>query len=744
MLSLTAALALIASLQAGPAQPAGMVWGQVRSESSGTPLRYAVVEIPLNGRDDLRTSTDENGIYILRNVPAGRRVVRATHIDHAPLDVQVSVSSGGRLSLDFALRLRPLQLPVVFARAAAIPTTRTDSTPGAIGALGPASVHVLEASPGIAELGLGEMTRAIPGYEPIDPSDVLYVRGGQADMKLVLLDGAPVYAPFHLGGLIAALDTDWLGTANLYLGGAPARFDGGLSYIMELESRSARTGRVHTEVGADMLSARGRIEGPLPNDAGFLIAGRAVHGFGAEPFFSDAFPYRYGDAIARFDASLGDGEISLTGFWNEEGIQLDSTSRADGETAWGNRAASLRYRTPLLGGNALFTLSGGTFETSLPIGGIRPLMTTAQSSRSRFAADFERMAGPVRLAYGASVDRMTFDYNAAVRGAEEDSVLLRARGEGDTGGAYVDAAFNLFRGLRLRAGLRGDRFQLIDDMRFAPRISLTLALGQHAAITVAGGRYHQYVRAPEDEIIFVGSVVHDGIATPPLSVARASHLAMHLAQDLGDAMVLALEGYYKAYDGLPSAISETAEASGVELWVRRNGERIQGWLGYSLGWVWSNDGDDRYAADARRFAGRHLISAGIGGPTFGRGAFDVRVSYGSGLPYTAIPEPDNAAPVFSTTRGLEPTVHTEVAAIPSTSGDQPDRPYLRIDARVEHTWSGELNGAVFDVTPYLKLLNALNRRDAIFYHYDRTPTGTELKPLASLPVLPVLGVEWRF
>ena len=739
-----AVLALVLSLQAGPAQETGLVWGQVRSETSGAPLRFAVVEIPLSGRDDLRTSTDENGIYILRNVPAGRRVLRATHIDHAPLDVQVSVPSGGRLSLDFALRLRPVQLPVVFARAAGIPTTRADSTSSGIAGLGPASVHVLEASPGIAELGLGEMTRAIPGYEPIDPSDVLYVRGGQADMKLVLLDGAPVYAPFHLGGLIAALDTDWLRTANLYLGGAPARFDGGLSYIMELESRSARTGRVHTEVGADLLSARGRIEGPLPGGAGFLIAGRAVHGLGAEPFFADAFPYRYGDAIARFDVPIGDGGIAITGFWNEEGIQLDSTSRADGETAWGNRAASLRYSGRVLGANALFTVSGGTFETSLPIGGIRPLLTTGQSSRARVAADVERTAGPVRIGYGASVDRMTFEYTAAVRGAAQDSVLLRAEGEGDSGGAYVDASFNVLRGLRFRAGLRGDRFALIDDMRFAPRVSLTLALGQHAAITVAGGRYHQYIRAPEEEILFVGSVVNDAIASPPLTVARASHVTMHLAQDLGDAMVLALEGYYKQYDGLPSTITDRAEASGVELWVRRNGDRVTGWLGYSLGWVWSDDADDRYAVDARRFAGRHLISAGITGPTFGRGAFDVRVSYGSGLPYTAIPEPDNAAPVFSTMRTLDPTVHTEIATIPSAANEEPERPYLRVDARVEHTWSGELNGAVFDVTPYLKLLNALNRRDAIFYHYDRTPTGTELKPLASLPVLPVLGVEWRF
>lgn len=742
MLSVAAVLALAAVLQGQVPEP-GLVWGQVRSETSGAPLRFAVVEIPLSGRDDLRTATDENGIYILRNVPAGQRVLRATHIDHAPLDVQVSVPSGGRLSLDFALRLRPVQLPVVFARAAGIATARTDSISSGIGGLGPASVHVLESSPGVAELGLGEMTRAIPGYEPIDPSDVLYVRGGAADMKLVLLDGAPVYAPFHLGGLIAALDTDWLRSANLYLGGAPARFDGGLSYIMELETRSARTSRVHTEAGADMLSARGRIEGPLLRDASFLIAGRAVHGLGAEPFFDEAFPYRYGDAIARFDAAVGNGELALTGFWNEEGVQLDSASRARGEAVWGNRAVSLRYRGVVLGTNALFTAAGGRFETALPIGGIRPLITSARSTRARFAADFERAAGPVRVGYGASVDRLTFDYTAAVRAVGADSVLLRARGEGDSGGAYVDASFNLLRGLRLRAGLRGDVFALIDELRFAPRLSVTLALGQSAAITIAGGRYHQYVRAPEEEIIFVGSIVHDSIATPPMTVARASHVTMNLAQDLGDAMVLGLEGYYKQYDGLPSAISDRAEASGVELWVRRTGERINGWLGYSLGWVWSND-VDRYDPDPRTFAGRHLISAGVTGPTFGRGAFDVRVSYGSGLPYTAIPEPDGAPPVFSTMSGPDPEASAAVASIPSTPRDQPEQPYLRVDARVEHTWSGELNGAVFDVTPYLKLLNALNRRDAIFYHFDRTPAGTELKPLASLPVLPVLGVEWRF
>ena len=741
MLSFVAVLALAAAVQLPTAEP-GLVWGQVRSEATGAPLRFAVVEIPLAGREDLRTSTDENGIYILRNVPAGRRVLRAKHIDHAPHDVEVLVPSAGRLALDFALRLRPVLLPVVLARASGLTGARTDTTSSGAAGLGAAAVHVLEASPGVAELGLGEIARMIPGYEPIDPSDVLYVRGGAADLKLVLLDGAPVYAPFHLGGLISAFDTDWLRTANLYLGGAPARYDGGLSYIMELESRSARTSRMHAEIGADMLSARARAEGPLAAGVGYLIGGRVVHGLGAEPFFRDVFPYRYGDALARLDLPIGDGMLSASGFWNEEGVRLDSTSRAQGEAVWGNEAGSLRYRSEILGAEAVLTLSGGTFRTTLPIGGIRPLVTTARSTRGRVAADFERGFGPLRVGYGASIDRMTFDYSAAARAPGPDSVLLRAHGEGDSGGAYVDAAFNVFSGLRMRAGVRGDAFALIDEVRFAPRLSMTLALGERAAITIAAGRYHQYVRAPDEEIIFVGSVVRDSITTPTMTVARSSHVAVQLAQDLGDAMYLGLEGYYKQFEGLPSATSDHADASGLELWVRRETERISGWLGYSLGWVWSSD-QGCCEPNPRAFAGRHLISAGITGPTLGNGAFDVRIAYGSGLPYTAIPEPDGAPPVFSRD-GMDPNVVAATATIPSAPRDEPEQPYLRIDARVEHTWSGHLQGMAFDVTPYLKLLNALNRRDAIFYHFDRTPAGTELKPLAALPVLPVLGVEWRF
>jgi hypothetical protein len=152
--------------------------------------------------------------------------------------------------------MRPFKLDPVTARVNPLPTGLRDTVSALVPEIGTATVHVLEATPGMAELGLADAAREAPGQEPIDPSDVLFVRGGAADLKLVLLNGAPVYAPFHIGGLINALDPGLLRSATLYLGGAPARYDGGLSYVMDLETRSGRPNLPHLDVGFDMLAAR--------------------------------------------------------------------------------------------------------------------------------------------------------------------------------------------------------------------------------------------------------------------------------------------------------------------------------------------------------------------------------------------------------------------------------------------------------------------------------------------------------
>jgi hypothetical protein len=730
------ALAFAAAFQP---QPGSTIVGRVRSDGSGAPLRYALVEVVRRaGEPRIAAQTDARGYYVLEDVPTGRLLLRATHIDHAAHEVELIVSSSTRLYHDFELSLRPVQLPVVNARALMLITPRTDTIRYAAPDLGTAGVHVLEATPGVAELGLAEAAREIPGHEPPDPSDVLFVRGAEADLKLILLNGAPVFAPFHIGGLITALNTDMLRSATLHVGGAPARYDGGLSYVMDMETRQGRGGRARAELGVDMLSARFVTEGPITDRVTYMLGGRGVHGLGALPFIDEAFPYAYGDGLGRVDVDFGKGHsLTLTGFWNRETVRFDTAATFRDGANWGNAAGSVRYHGDMAGGEALVTFGVGDFQTRVPLGGTQPLVSEGSSRRVRVSGDFTRTLGDTRLYFGGSFDRLLFENRVWAQGdSPDEAVALDA--VGSVAGVYTEAVFSPVKRVRLRGGLRADVFSIDFEPRLAPRLAASFALGDRASLTLAGGRYRQYVRASDPSRSSVNATVPDK-PPPPMAVAEASHYVLALDQAIGEKLGFAIEGFYKTFSGLPEEDGrDEAQASGIDLFIRRGG-RVSGFFGYSLAWVWYTP-EDRPFAKGRSFAGRHLVSAGVNAPIVGNGTFNINVAYGSGLPYTAIPEPELSTPVFGVafrpaSSASEPAAATAIA---------PDEPYLRLDAQIQRTWQADWFGVVFAVTPYVKVLNALDRRDALFYHLDRTEAGTDLRALASLPVLPVLGMTWRF
>lgn len=734
-LSLLSALAL----QQGPT---ATVRGQVRSEGTNSPLPGAVVEIVSAISSQIAT-TDSSGSYILKNVPIGRRQLRATHIDHAPLEVEIIVSSNTQMALDFALELRPVRLPAVTAHALSW-KANTDTMTVNAAALGQASVKALEATPGVAELGLASATREVPGQEAPDPSDVLYVRGGTTDLKLVLLNGAPVYAPFHLGGLMNPLDGDLMRAARLYIGGAPARYDGGLSYVMDLETRAGRGQQSHATVGVDMLSSRTVLEGPMTSGSTYLIGVRSVHGLGARRFVADPFPYGYADGIARFDLNLGDSRITAAGFWNQESVMMDSMSSGGSSehAQWGNTSGSLNFRGGILGADAEITVAGGRFETQLPIGGVRPIVTNGLANRVRMSANFTHTYGPVNAQFGASYDKQHYEYHAWPQTSSRDSLLLRSSALGDIYGFYLDGQYHPVKRLTMRTGVRADVFSTRGKPLFAPRLSATYLLTDKASVTVAGGRYRQYVRAQTGSG-FVGTPVTDTISRPTLEIANASHLVVSLDNDLTQGVRLTLEGYYKAFDGLPSDEDKKTNSSGVDLWIRRGAGGVTGWIGYSLAWVWTVDAGTTADYRARAFAGRQLLSAGASGG-IGANRFDLRIAYGAGLPFTAIPEPEASPPVFTL---IKPGTGAPGASVPDdnfTYPVPPDEQYLRIDAELSRTFVADVRGFAFEVTPYFKVLNALDRRDALFYHFDRSQQEPQARPIAALPVLPVVGFEWRF
>ena len=738
--------------------PAGVIEGVVRTHE-GThvrPLPYAIIQVSIPGKQRV-TLADSLGRYRIEEVPQGTVRLRVSHVAHRSARVTVAIPDGGTVSLDIDLEWSPLALqPIrVLADRLAPPRNpaRTD-TP-----LPTLEVMALGVSPGLGETGLGEAAAALPGNDPADPSDVLFMRGSTTDLKLVLLDGAPIYTPFHLGGLLSSFDASALGAAALHTGGAPARYDGGLSYILDLRTRAPQRDRLHVRGGLDLISANIAAEGPIGRRVSFAASSRSLHDYGAAILGGGHTPYGYRDALGRIDTRLGGSHsLSATAFWNRESVLLNLTRNDASPGAafaipksatWGNHALVLAYRGRL-GDVALdATASASGYQAELPL---RPsqdsptpaadndgLLAGAETGRLRLALDGSAPLGRSRLRFGAVLDRTETVYSARPFTDVGTGTGVARGAEGLATGVYLDGVRNLAPGLDLRVGLRADAFSTERGVRLAPRVAFLWSLSGEALLTVAAGRYHQFSRASDQQVDF--TVAGGTLAAPAgtlLSVATADHVAVSLDQALTSRVHLGIEGFWKGFTGLGAPGGEVLHNSGVDLQVLHESAPVTAWLGYNLSWFWS--GGSGFGGTSN-FAGRQLLSAGLRGSDDARTGGAVTVSYSAGLPYTSIP--------FGS-RGNQDVTAAEATALPAGLAQEdpafsgrPDDGFLRLDVELFTRFTARISGHEFDVRPYLRVINALDQRDALFYYFEPW-RDEELRPLAQRSLLPVLGVEWRF
>jgi hypothetical protein len=272
-------------------------------------------------------------------------------------------------------------------------------------------------------------------------------------------------------------------------------------------------------------------------------------------------------------------------------------------------------------------------------------------------------------------------------------------------------------------------------------------LTDEAALTLAGGRYHQYSNVAAGQIERTLGPKAPGEARDDpfpvqLSVGSADHLAVSLDQILTPELRLGLEGFFKKFSGVAGTAENSLNASGVDLRVARDGPSTSGWLGYTLTWFWASDG--LLENDNSPFSGRHLLSAGLTTSLTDRAGLSLRASYGDGLPFTSVPVFGDGipAPALDADEVVEVRGDQVLNAAPDLTVG-PDEGFLRLEVELFGNWSPTLSGRTMQLRPYLRVLNALNRRDALFYHFDPwRQEGPE--PLADLPVLPLVGLEWRF
>ncbi|WP_370480253.1 TonB-dependent receptor [Tamlana flava] len=167
------------------------------------------------------------------------------------------------------------------------------------------------------------------------------VRGGAADQNLILLDEATIYNSSHLFGFFSVFNPDAIKDLRLFKGGIPARYGGRVSSVLDIYQKEGNSREFHANGGIGLVSSRLLAEGPLKKDQGsFLFGGRSSYAHLFLPLFDiDNVAYFY-DLNTKLSYKLNDrNNIYLSGYFGRDVFSIQDTF----ENTYGNSVLNFRW-----------------------------------------------------------------------------------------------------------------------------------------------------------------------------------------------------------------------------------------------------------------------------------------------------------------------------------------------------------------------------------------------------------------
>ena len=310
-LSSLAALALTAQAATIP------VSGIVRDADSGAPLSRVVVSIPQLQREIL---TDDDGRYTF-DAPPGTVHVSVRRFGYSPQSFDALVPAQGALSIDIVLQRDPILLePIEVTAPAAMPLNGGGSFPDR--RFSPNDVRLSPFTPepdALRALGGAEVT-----LDPESPSG-LHIRGGASDQVGYLLDGIPVFSPYHTGGSFGVWNPDALASIDV-VGASPLHTaPEALSGVVSAHTR-APGATLESRGTVSATQARAEINGPIGRSgAGYLAsAGTAFPGLALHNTEASHLNGNNVDWLAKVETPLFGGGARVIGYGSRTDLDVSA------------------------------------------------------------------------------------------------------------------------------------------------------------------------------------------------------------------------------------------------------------------------------------------------------------------------------------------------------------------------------------------------------------------------------------
>jgi len=621
-------------------QQTGNLRGFVTDSTNGEALVFCNVYLK---EINAGASTNERGLYLIKSIPSGKEYeVTVSYVGYKTetLNVYIKPSVVTQLDVD----LTPLSVELQTIEKVGEKVIRENTTDISLERI---SVKEIEILPKGVETDIFRTLQYIPGVSTTgDVTAKFYVRGGSGDQNQILLNGVEIYNPFHSLGLFSVIDPDMINSIEFYKGGFTSEYSGRVSSVMDVISKDGNKNRIGFKGGLSFLTAKGLLEGPIPNGS-FMITGRMSYNNEIlKKFFNEeTIPIDFYDLSFRLNYSSEDifenAKFAVFGFLSNDNVDYQDPLRE--QFKWNNNLFGFEwlqvYDVPLFSRLGI-SLSSFEGEVIPNLSSLKPRYNEIKD----FTISFDmNVVYDNRDEIGLGLKLKTVD--ATFRQTNYVGVQSNIEKFAGNLSLYGKYKFLRWKNLGLDVGTRFNVTGLSSQGGgfFEPRISMTYRLIPSVAFKAAWGIYQQEMLTVSDESEII-SIFDPWIITPDyLNPARSIHYIAGFNFDVMRGVKLSVEGYYKIIHYIPivndqkyttsdpDLLSGTGESYGYEFSANYSIDPINVTASYALSWAYKEVEDWLYYPkyDARH-AGNIIVEFNIGNGWIASSIWN----FTSGYPFT--------------------------------------------------------------------------------------------------------------
>ena len=495
----------------------------------------------------------------------------------------------------------------------------------------------------LGEVDLLKTLQLLPGVKSAgEGNSGFFVRGGNADQNLILLDDAVVFNPGHLFGFFSVINADAIKNVSLIKGGMPAQYGGRLSSVIDIAMKEGNMNKMEVDAGIGLIASRLSVQGPIKkNKASFIVSARRTYiDVLTKPFIAKTNSfygsgYYFYDLNAKINYKIGDKDhLYLSGYFGRDQFDFKNVERSFSTSIpWGNATATLRWNhifNKKLFGNTTLVYNDYNFKFK----GSQSNFNIVFSSGIRdFGAktDYDWFVTPEhKIKFGAAFTYHTF-FPSVVSG-NQDSVVFTPDNTktkyANEYAAYIQDDWELSKKIKINYGLRYSVFEQLGSYTyynkdangnkldsivygkgktvksyggFEPRITFRYAFNENESFKAAVTRNLQYIHLVSSN----GNTLPTDLWVP--STARvqpqiAWQYAVGYFKNFNKGMFeTSIEAYYKTMENqieyregyTPNTLKDTEEdfvfgkgwSYGTELFVNKVKGKFTGWISYTLSWT---------------------------------------------------------------------------------------------------------------------------------------------------------------